>query len=173
MTRPLMALAALLAALAVSTPLAAAKPRAYENNSLNFKSCDGENVTARWFKTQLTLSKAGQSPDDPTDAISIKDWDGNCVTIRWDFDAAHWVTKNGDASQTGQVITYIGWDDSLWAATRTYAGFFHARIAEKGDADPRANMKEAGEWLAKNNINNVPAADVLAEKLASGEISSN
>lgn len=172
MTRPLTALTALLAVVAFAAPLQA-KPRAYENNTLNFKNCNDENVTARWFKAQLTISKAGQSPDDPTDSIEIKDWDGNCVTIQWDFDAAHWVTKDGDDSKTGQVIAYVGWDDNLWAATRTYAGFFHARIAEKGDADPRANMKEAGEWLAKNNVNSVPAADVLAEKLASGDISND
>lgn len=171
MTRPLLALAAVLTATAASPVMA--KPRAYEDNKLNFKDCKEENVTARWFKTQLTISVAGKSPEEPADTIQLRDWDGNCVTLQWDFDAAHFVTKNGDASQTGQVITYVAWDDSLWAATRTYAGFFHARIAEKGEADPRANMKEAGEWLAKNNINNVPAADVLAEKLASGKISSN
>lgn len=168
MTRPLLALAAVLVA-AAATPVLA-NSRAYEDNKMNFKDCKDTNVTARWFKAELTVSEAGKSPEEPSDSISLKDWDGNCVTLKWDFDAAHFVTTHGDTSHTGQVITYVAWDDTLWAATRTYSGFYHARVADKGDPDPRSKMKAAGEWLAKNNILNVPAADVLAEKLTSGEI---
>lgn len=172
MTRPLLALAAVLVAATAATPLMA-KPRAYEDNKLNFKDCKGENVTARWFKTQLTISVAGKSPEEPADSIELKDWDGNCVTLRWDFDAAHFVTTHGDASTTGQVISYVAWDETLWAASRTYSGFYHARVAEKGDPDPRSKIKAVGEWLAKNNTLEVPAADVLAEELTSGRVSSN
>ena len=172
MTRPIFALAAALL-VAVSASPAMAGPRAYEDNKLNFKDCKDANVTARWFKTELTLSEAGKSPDYPSDSIQLQDWDGKCVTLRWDTDAAHFVLSDGDASETGQLIKYVAWDGNLWAATRTYAGFFHARVADKGDPDPRSKMQAAGEWLAKNNINQVPAADVLAAVLSSGGTSNN
>ena len=166
MTRSILALAAVLVATSAS-PLMAG-PRAYEDNKLNFKDCKGANVTARWFKTELTISEAGKSPDYPTDSIQVQDWDGACVTLRWDVDAGQFEFTKGDASQTGQLIKYVAWDETRWAATRTYGGFFHARIAEKDDPDPEAKMQAAGEWLAKNNILQVPAADLLAERLSSG-----
>lgn len=171
MTRSILALAAVLVAASASPLLAG--PRAYEDNKMNFKDCKGANVTARWFKTELTISEAGKSPDYPTDSIEIQNWDGKCINLKWDVDAAHFVFTDGDASETGQIITYVAWDDTRWAATRTYNGFFHARVADKDDPDPRSKMQAAGEWLAKNNILQVPAADVLAAGLSSGDISNN
>ncbi|HRN88223.1 MAG TPA: hypothetical protein PK271_06425 [Hyphomicrobium sp.] len=172
MTRSLLAFTAA-ALVAVSASPVMAGPRAYEDNKLNFQDCKDANVTARWFKAELTISEAGKSPDDPSDSIEIKNWDGKCVNIRWDTDASHFVFSDGDASETGQMIKYVAWDGNLWAATRTYAGFFHARVADKGDSDPRSKMQAAGDWLAKNNINQVPAADVLAAILSSGGTSNN
>lgn len=171
MTRSILVLAAALIA-ASASPLVAG-PRAYEDNKLNFKDCKGANVTARWFKTELTLSRAGKSPEDPTDTIELRNWDDACVQLRWDVDAAHFVFTDGDTTETGQLIEYVAWDDARWAATRTYSGFYHARVADKDDPDPRAQMQAAGEWLAKNNTLQVPAADVLAASLSEGGVTSN
>lgn len=172
MTRRFTALAATLLVALSSSPLMAG-PRAYEDNKLNFKDCKDANVTARWFKAELTISEAGKSPEEPSDSIDIQNWDGKCVKLQWDTDAAHFVFSDGDASETGQMIKYVAWDGNLWAATRTYAGFFHARVADKGDPDPHSKMQAAGAWLSKNNINQVPAADVLAAVLSSSGTSDN
>ena len=73
MTRSLLALATVLVAASASSLAAAPGPRAYEDNKLNFKDCKDANVTARWFKTELTISEAGKSPDYPADRIELQD----------------------------------------------------------------------------------------------------
>lgn len=171
MTRRMPALAALLLAAApLATMLApaplAAKPLAYEDNKLNLKSCAGDDVTARWFGGNISLSQAGKSPGDPSPTAEFMTWDGKCGTFQWSSDVGALIIKHGAEAQAGNILHFVAWDGSRWSATRTGGGFFLIRIADKDDPNPASRMKASGEWLAKNNILGVPAADVLAEGLS-------
>jgi hypothetical protein len=155
----------LLAALTTTSPLNA-KTLAYEDNKLNFKSCTGENVSARWFGGSLSLSQPGKSPGDPTPSAQFQTWDGGCATFQWDAATGALVIKQGETAEPGQIVRFVAWDGARWAATRTGGGFYLAKIADKDEQDPKSRMKAAGDWLAKNNILGVPAADLLAEGLS-------
>lgn len=163
MTRRIFPLLVLSAALAAGP--AAAKTLAYEDNKLNFKTCKGEDVSARWVKGEISLSQAGKSPGDPVPAAEFLTWDGSCAAFQWDGEIGRLkIIRNGEA-QPERIIRFVAWDGSRWAAARTGGGFYLARIADKDDPDPKARMKAAGAWVAKNNKLGVPAADVLAEAL--------
>lgn len=163
MTRRILILAASLAAAA--SP-AVAKTVAYEDNKLNFRSCDGEKVSARWFGADLALSQAGKSPTDPAPTAKFLTWDGQCGSFKWNADIGALEVTLGDKKQPGKILNFVAWDGSRWSAARTGGGFFVAKIAEESDADPKSRMKAAGEWVAKNNKLGVVAADILAEELA-------
>lgn len=150
-----------------------AKTLAYEDNKLNFRSCSGAHVTARWVGANLSLSEAGKSPGDPAPTTEFQTWDGQCASFAWDADVGALVIKKGDTALSDRFVRFVSWDGARWAAMRTGAGFFLVRIADKDAADPAAGMKAAGEWLAKNNTLGVPAADVLAEALQDGEKGAN
>ena len=167
--RPLVFAAALLG---LASPLAA-KTLAYEDNKLNFKSCSGTNVSARWVGGDIALSEPGKSPTDPAPSAEFMTWDGACATFAWGSDIGALVIKQGDKPQPSQIVRFVSWDGSKWAAARTGAGFFLARVADKDAADPAASMKAAGEWLSKNNKLGVPAADILAEALQAGDKTTN
>jgi hypothetical protein len=161
MTRPLFAFAASLLA---ASP-AAAKTVAYEDNKLNFKSCDGANVSARWFGADLALSTAGKSPTDPAPQAKFLTWDGQCGTFKWNADIGALEVRVGDKTLPGKIVNFVAWDGSRWSAARTGGGFYVAKIADAGAADPKNRMKAAGEWVARNNKLGVIAAEVLAEEL--------
>jgi hypothetical protein len=165
LARPLAFAAALLG---LSSALEA-KTLAYEDNKLNFKSCSGAHVTARWVGSNLSLSEAGKSPGDPAPTAAFQTWDGRCASFAWDTAAGALVIKDGDTALSDRFLRVVSWDGARWAALRTGAGFFLIRIADKDAADPAAGMKPAGEWLAKNNKLGVPAADILARALQGGE----
>lgn len=160
------------ALIGLASPLAA-KTLAYEDNKLNFKSCSGANVSARWVGGDIALSEPGKSPGDPAPSAEFMTWDGACATFAWGSDIGALVIKQGETSDPGQIVRFVSWDGSKWAAARTGAGFFLARIADKETADPAAHMKSAGEWLSKNNKLGVPAADILAEALQTGGNTAN
>lgn len=158
-------IAVLAAALIAAAPLQA-KTLAYEDNKLNFKNCAGEDVSARWKGADLTLSQAGKSPGDPVSSVEFQTWDGACATFGWDANAGALFIKQGDQVRTANALHFVAWDGARWAAARTGAGFYLARIADKDDAAPKSRMKAAGEWVAKNNALGVPAADLLAKALS-------
>lgn len=162
MIRRLLVLAA---ALVVTTPLHA-RSLAYEDNKLNFKNCQGEDVTARWRAEGITLSQAGKSPDEPGPSVEFQTWDGSCATFGWDGSTAQFEVKQGDKASRSNLVNFVAWDGSLWAATRTGAGFYLARIADKGDPDPKRHFKAAADRVTKSNFMQVPAADTLAEELS-------
>lgn len=162
MIRRTLVLAAVL--IGAAAPLEA-KTLAYEDNELNFKSCKGEDVTARWFGGNVSLSQAGKSPGDPSPSAEFQTWDGKCGTFEWSSDIGALVIKLDGQVQSERILHFVAWDGSRWSATRTGGGFYLARIADKDDADPKSRMKAAGEWVAKNNKLGVPAADMLAEGL--------
>jgi hypothetical protein len=163
MNRRMLILAASL--LSASSPVAA-KTVAYEDNKLNFKSCEQENVTARWFGGDVSLSQAGKSPGDPAPSAKFLTWDGKCGSFQWNADIGALEVKVGDEKLPGKILNFVAWDGSRWSAARTGGGFYVARIADPGETDPKALMKAAGEWVAKNNKLGVMAADVLAEELS-------
>lgn len=151
-------------ALAAASPLAA-KSLAYEDNKLNFKNCKGEDVSARWKAGDLTLSRAGKSPGDPAPTVEFQTWSGGCASFGWDAAAGGLSIREGATTKTSQALYFVAWDGSRWAAARTGAGFYLAKIAEKNDTDPKANLKEAADWVVKTNKLGVPAADILAKEL--------
>lgn len=163
-------ISALLAALPIVAGLAAsplaAKSLAYEDNKLNFKNCKGEDVVARWRLGGITLSQAGKSPGEPGPAVEFQTWDGGCATFGWDDKAGQFLVTQGEQAQRGVAVHFVAWDGSLWAAARTGSGFYLARIADKGDPDPKRHFKAAAERVLKSNVIGVPAADILAEELA-------
>ncbi len=163
MTCRMLVLAAAL--IGAATPLAA-KTLAYEDNKLNFKTCNGENVSARWVGANLSLSQPGKSPGDPSASAEFMTWDGGCATFQWDGNTGALVIKQGGEAKPGDIVHFVAWDGARWSAARTGAGFFLARIADKDDPAPEAHMKAAGDWLAKNNKLGVPAADTLAKSLS-------
>lgn len=148
-----------------SSPLAA-KTLAYEDNKLNFKTCKGENVSARWVGAKLSLSQPGKSPGDPAASAEFMTWDGGCATFEWDANTGALVIKQSDGAKAGDIVHFVAWDGARWSAARTGAGFYLARIADKDEAYPKSRMKAAGDWLAKNNKLGVPAADGLAKGLS-------
>ncbi|MGE0023319.1 MAG: hypothetical protein AB7S70_06790, partial [Hyphomicrobium sp.] len=68
--------------------IAMASPIAFEDNKLNFRSCDGQNITARWRGANFSLSLPGKSLGDDHETFAYVGWDGRCLTGRWDA-AAH------------------------------------------------------------------------------------
>jgi hypothetical protein len=161
----LLAAAVSAALLATASPLAA-RSLAYEDNKLNFKNCKGEDVSARWFGGNLTLSQAGKSPAEPAPVVEYQTWDGGCGTFGWDGAIGALSIKEGDATTTRQAVYFVAWDGSLWAASRTGAGFYLARIADKGDPNPKANFQAAADRVVKSNFMSVPAAELLAKELS-------
>ena len=155
----------LAAALTAASPLAA-RSLAYEDNKLNFKNCEGEDVVARWRKGGLTLSRAGTSPSEPEPTLKFQTWDGGCATFGWDDRTGQFLVVEGDATQRTVAIRFVAWDGSLWAAARTGSGFYLARIADKGDPDPKRHFKAAADRVVKSNVLGVPAADILAAELS-------
>jgi hypothetical protein len=155
----------LAAALTAASPLAA-RSLAYEDNKLNFKNCQGEDVVARWKSGGITLSQAGKSPDEPQPTVEFQTWDGACATFGWDDKVGQFVVTQGDAAERGHSVRFVAWDGSLWVAARTGSGFYLARIADKGDPDPKSHFKAAADRVVKSNVLGVPAAEVLAKELS-------
>lgn len=164
-TSLLTAAAASAVALATASPLAA-RSLAYEDNKLNFKNCKGEDVSARWYGGNLTVSQAGKSPAEPTPTVEYQTWDGACGAFGWNAETGALSITSGDAATAAQAVYFVAWDGSLWAASRTGAGFYLARIADKGDPDPKAHLKAAADRVLKSNVMNVPAAELLAKELS-------
>ena len=84
----------------------------------------------------------------------------------WALRDVSFEVKQGESVGRSNLVHFVAWDGSLWAATRTGAGFYLARIADKGDADPKSHFKAAADRVTKSNVMKVPAADLLAEELS-------
>lgn len=134
----------------------------YEDNKLNFRNCQGENVTARWFGTDLSLSRAGTSPSDPQPTIDYLTWSGECAKMGWNTKEASFATASAGVSAVTSMIRYIAWDGAKWAATRTGPGFYVSRIA-KGEhaAISKAHFADAAKWLRRRDPNNTGAMTLI------------
>lgn len=140
----------------------AADGMAYEDNKLNFRNCQGENVTARWFGTKLSLSRAGASPSEPEITIEHVGWDGACMKINWDTDKAEFQTSAEGSQNLSSVVKYVAWDGGKWIATRTGAGFYVSRVAKSEDAGlSKSNFANAAQWLRRRDPNNFGAVTLI------------
>lgn len=140
----------------------AADGMAYEDNKLNFRNCQGENVTARSFGTKFSLSRAGASPSEPEDAIEYATWDGECAQFSWDSDKTEFQTTSNGAQVGSRVVKYVAWDGGKWMATRTGAGFYISRVAKNNVASlSKSNFADAAQWLKRRDPNNFGAVTLI------------
>ncbi len=136
---------------------------AFEDNKLNFKSCDGKNLTARWRDNTFHLSVPGQTLEPAAPELKYMSWDGSCQTMSVDEQGRYKHTR-GDKTDASRMINYVTWDDSKWAATRAGTDFFVVFIAGKDEAVSDAQIEEAAKWLVRNKSNS-RAASALADEL--------
>lgn len=135
---------------------------AFEDNKLNFRSCDGKNLTARWRENEFHLSVPGKTLDASAPALKYMGWDGHCWTLTVG-DKGEFVHFVDGKTQSNHIIKYVGWDDSKWSATRAGGGFFQMYIAGKGET-PDGAMHDAAAWLHTNKSDS-RAAERLAHEL--------
>jgi hypothetical protein len=142
----------------MSSP-AIASHSSHEDNKLNYKDCEGRNLTARWDDTSTSLRSNFPGTAAGPDGADLKylAWDGSCRTLTWDVEARQFVHTFDGKSQSSLIINYVTWDDSKWSATRAGTGFFHVFIAGKDEQQPLVRAKDAADWLEKNKANSQTA----------------
>lgn len=150
-------------AILVAPPSGMASTLAFEDNKLNFRSCDGDNVTARWREGLFSLSLPGKSLGDTHQTIKFVAWDGACVTGRWnEAKGAFLLHADGDETLSG-YIRYVTWDGAKWAGMRAGSGFFVARIAAQNESVTNSRLEEIGQWLDRRNAAFTPGAALAIE----------
>lgn len=160
-TKGLFILAAAAAALLV-TPAAARM--AFEDNKLNFKSCEGKNLTARWRETNFHLSVPGKTLNPSSPDLKYLDWDGKCRSVH--LDAKGLFAQDGEgADKASPMIKYLSWDGTRWSATPSGGGFYKVFVSSKDETPSNADLKEAARWLQVNKADK-RAAERLATALS-------
>jgi hypothetical protein len=142
---------------------------AYEDNKLNFQSCDGKKLTARWLRTGFSLNEAGMAPGDiERPSLTYVDWNGACRTLSWDWKAGRFAVEGDGKTEHTLIVNFVAWDGGKWVVSRGDWGFVMARIAPPdGEVSPAA-VNSAAEALEKyaNRISNAKAfADALRKSL--------
>jgi hypothetical protein len=155
-----------------ATPLLAASESArmgFQDNKLNFKSCDGTKLTARWRDNSFHLSVPGKTLNPSSPELKLLGWDGSCQSISVDGGGRFKRAGEGADDASG-IIDYRTWDDSKWAATRAGTDFFVVYVAGKDETASNKNLKEAAHWLRLRK-DQTRAATRLAQELeaASGK----
>lgn len=145
---------------------AAASTLAFEDNKLNYRSCDGQHITARWRGVDFSLSLPGKSLGDSHKSIQYVAWDGRCLTGAWSTDAGAFAIADGGETKSTGLIGYVAWDGSKWAGVRAGSGFFVARVASGDEPITNERLAEIADWLQKNNAYPAPGA-ALAKELKS------
>lgn len=137
---------------------------AYEDNKLNFRNCQGENVTARSFEQKFSISRAGVSPSDPETEIEFATWDGSCGKFRWDDSKTQFQTTMNGTPVGSRVVRYVAWDGGKWMATKTGSGFYISRIAADGTSTlSKTNFSDAAHWLKRKDPHNFGAVTLIDE----------
>lgn len=131
---------------------------AFEDNKLNFRSCDGDNVTARWRDGLFSLSLPGKSLGDAHKAIKFVAWDGSCVTGRWDEAKGEFLLHAEGTETSSGHIRYMTWDGSKWVGMRAGSGFFVARVAAPHESVTSNRLAEMGQWLERRYAEFTPGA---------------
>ncbi len=84
----------------------------FEDNKMNFKSCDGQDLSARWEGAEFSVSIAGKKHGDPQPSIKYVGWDGACRTLGWDMKAQRFVHNGDTGKEVSRIINYVAWDGS-------------------------------------------------------------
>lgn len=134
--------------------------KAYEDNKLNVRDCDGNKVSARWYEGRFTLSGAGAAPGEPQATIRVENWHGGCVTLGWDEKTASFILGNEDRAQRANHVPFIAWDGSKWIANRSGGGFFLARLADQNE-----NVADAHVGSAIHRLQKIYPGNISAEAL--------
>lgn len=161
-----MRLASSVGAVAVALAVLAAPAVAdmgFEDNKLNFRSCDGQKLTARWRDNNFHLSVPGQTLEPAAPELKYLGWDGKCRHMSVN-DKGQFEHTLGDTLQADRLINYLSWDGTKWSATRAGTGFFKVLVADKDDPAPTEHMVEAAAWLKKHKSKS-RAASALAREL--------
>jgi hypothetical protein len=135
---------------------------AFEDNKLNFKSCDGKNLTARWRGNKFHLSVPGKTLEPEAPELKYLGWDGKCQSLSVDDKGRF---KHSGATDANRILNYVSWDDTKWAATRAGTDFYVVFVAGKGEPVSETELKDAAVWLQRNKGES-RAATVLARELA-------
>ena len=150
--------------IAILATTARASHLAFEDNKLNFKSCDGSGITARWRGMEFSLSEPGKSLGDGHASFKFLDWDGNCKTVAWDSSASKFVIEGEKGGTRSDVIRYVAPDGSKWVGMRAGDGFFVSRIAQSGEVVSTARVADVAAWLSRTSKEYTPGA-AMAETL--------
>jgi hypothetical protein len=140
----------------------------FEDNKMSFKSCDGQNLAARWEGVEFSVSIAGKKHGDPQPALKYLGWDGACRTVTWDKKAQRFVHAGDKGDRVDRIINYVGWDGTKWTATRAGTGFFQTRVAEANAAVSVETVNGIADWLDKWR-SATPAASIVAEGLRAAQ----
>ena len=142
---------------------ASASTLAFEDNKLNYRSCDGQHITARWRGADFSLSLPGKSLGDSHKAIEFVAWDGRCLTGAWNTDTSAFKLEDGGKASSSGHIGYIAWDGSKWVGVRAGSGFFVARVAGENEDITNDRLVELADWLQKRNQYPDPGATLAQE----------
>lgn len=146
----------------VLTSAALASTTAFEDNKLNFKSCEGTNVTARWRGSVFSLAEPGKSLGDEHTSFKHLGWDGACKTTSWNSDGAKFSIAADGASKLTDLVHYVAPDGSKWVGIRAGDGFFVTRVAVAGEEISNGRVKEIADWLARTSKEFTPGAELAA-----------
>jgi hypothetical protein len=131
----------------------------FEDNKLNFKSCDGKNLTARWRDNNFHLSVPGKTLEPAAPELKYMGWDGSCQTMSVDGKGRF----KHSASDPNRLLNYVSWDDTKWSATRAGTGFYMVYVAGKDEPITEAELKDAATWLGTNKPNERAASELARE----------
>ncbi|HEY7670145.1 MAG TPA: hypothetical protein VH852_05850 [Hyphomicrobium sp.] len=139
---------------------------AFEDNKLNFKSCDGKNLTARWRDNNFHLSVPGRTLEPAAPELKYLGWDGTCRSLSVDT-KGRFMHKGAGADDANHVINYLSWDDTKWSATRAGTGFFMVFVAGKNEPTSQAQLRDAALWLEMHKADSRAAIRLARELSAS------
>jgi hypothetical protein len=160
----------LLVVAAASALLAApaAANEAFEDNKLNFKSCEGRNLTARWRDNSFHLSVPGKTLEPAASELRYLGWDGSCQSMSVDG-KGRFLHTGGGTTEANHLINYITWDDTKWSATRAGTGFFVVFVAGKDEQTSQSRVRDAAVWLVRHKPESRAAA-LLAKELTATSV---
>jgi len=144
--------AVLALSLSMTVSPASARHASHEDNKLNYKDCEGRNLTARWDSSNTSLlANFPGTAADPNKGGEIKylAWDGTCRALAWDLQARQFVHTFDGKQESSPIVNYVTWDDAKWSAMRQGTGFYHVLVADRDDQQPASRVKEAAEWLER------------------------
>src|SRR5262245_56409578 len=136
----------------------------FEDNKMSFKSCDGQNLAARWEGGEFSVSIPGKKHGAAQPSIKYIGWDGACRTLTWDMKAQRFKHTGDKGEQVNRIVNFVGWDGSRWSATRAGTGFFQARVAVADAAVSTDTVNGVADWLDKWR-STTPAASIVSEGL--------